>query len=410
MSYRLNKFIVLIIVLWVPFSAYGIDLGSVKVHGYLSQSYIHTEHYDFIGIDTNNGNWEYRELGLNFFYRPTNRSLVAAQISNREQLDATPDSSSSYIDYLILGFNIYSGERNHLNLRLGDMRVEQGLYSTALDVPANRDMVFLPQNLYNEGIRNSFFSMRGFDLTYTYQFDHGDLDVSLASGWNRWDKNNLGIPEVFEQYLSLIGIQLNGYDFLVKPISLQQLKVLYTSADMGWKFEYIYRYYVMQTETLLDTNVGNFLFKYNFDHDIRHIISVEREWYDWVITFEYQKQHENQSTLFKFADGSPVPNSPFPAYAHESVMTELWYLQSRYYFTSAWDMFIRYERYPDYTNDNDNFCVWALGAGWKASDSIKIRADYYWLKNSVLEADTAAAGVDYHKHTSAFGLSVSYQF
>ena len=412
MSYRSNSLLMFIVmpVLIFASTVNAYELGPIKVHGYLSQAYINSDHYDFIGNETQDGSWEHREYGLSLFYRPTSRSYIATQISNRTSLDNNPNTNETPIDYLVIGFNIHSDYRNQLNLRIGDMRAEQGLYSTALNVPTNRDAVFLPQNLYDDAIRNSFYGVRGFDLTWTRQFKNGDLDVSLTAGLNRWDKSNYWGPTVFGVAAAPFGISLLDYQVNVAPSPYRQAKAQYVTADMGWKLLFIYRYYELSIESDYITNIGALKFVDTFEHDIRKIISIEREWQNWLLTFEYQNQHVKTSSALTMTDGSPIPGSPFPPATQGAGKTELWYLQSRYFFTSRWDAFVRYEKYIDAIPASDTRHTWVFGGGWKPYDGVKVRAEYYLNKGTGFKAAVDALGWDYHRYWRAFAFSVSYQF
>ena len=87
-----------------------------QIHGFLSQGYINTTSNNFFG-DSEDGSFEFRELGVNASYRFNPQFMASAQLLSRtagEMYDGSPN-----LDYGQIDFTAYSSEDGRFGAILG---------------------------------------------------------------------------------------------------------------------------------------------------------------------------------------------------------------------------------------------------------------------------------------------------
>jgi hypothetical protein len=119
----------------------------VAIHGFVSQGYMKSSDNNF-QTDTDNGSFEFNEMGLNFVYDTGENVKVGAQLFARDLGEIGNDTVG-----VSWAFGDYKW-RDWLGVRAGIMKLSTGLYSETRDVDSLRTSILLPQSVYNEWFRD----------------------------------------------------------------------------------------------------------------------------------------------------------------------------------------------------------------------------------------------------------------
>src|ERR1700722_7094800 len=127
---------------------FGTNMPPLDFHGFLSQGFLATTKYNYLGDDTKDGSFKFTEAGLNVSMNPFARTRITAQgflygVGDYGKYQPFLDYAS--IDYT---FNDYIGVRG------GRIRRPAGIYNDIQDVDLARTFVLLPQGVYNATFRD----------------------------------------------------------------------------------------------------------------------------------------------------------------------------------------------------------------------------------------------------------------
>jgi len=126
--------------------AHAVEFGPVDIHGYISQGYLKSSDNDFL-VASEKGSSEFDEVGVNFATNVSDKLRLALQLSARA-LGPTGENQV-YLDW---GFADYNWQ-NELGLRMGRIRMPQGLYNEIRDTDMLRTWILMPQSIYSESYR-----------------------------------------------------------------------------------------------------------------------------------------------------------------------------------------------------------------------------------------------------------------
>jgi hypothetical protein len=161
-------------------SAYE-GLGNVEIHGFISQGYLQSTEYDYSGIKTEDGSFEFNEMGINFSTTPVEGLRLGAQLFSRDYGKLGNDGIEldwAYGDYRL---------NNYLGVRAGKVKIAVGLYNETRDVDAVRTSIMLPNAIYQEQNRDVFAGIKGAGIYgelpagFSYQMVYGVGGVSEES-------------------------------------------------------------------------------------------------------------------------------------------------------------------------------------------------------------------------------------
>ncbi len=191
-SSRTASVIVLLTLLW-GFSAQAQTLSkllklpempklphNLQIHGFASQSWLmSSDKNNFFGkSSSDNGSFDFRELGLNASMRPLSRLQFSAQMLSRTAGVGSPGNVR--LDYGFMDYTFFSGEASQLGIRLGRMKTPFGFYNDTRDVPFTRPSILLPQSIYFDRTRKLAIAADGVHLYGEHRSDLGD--VSFQAG------------------------------------------------------------------------------------------------------------------------------------------------------------------------------------------------------------------------------------
>ncbi len=147
------------------FSAYAIelDLTEKKVgnyslplidfHGFIGQTYAKSTDNNFLA-DTQDGTFDFREMGLNMSMDISNNLRFGTQVFARKM--GTIGDDKITLDYSYFDYNF----TNWLAIDAGRMKMAHGLYNETRDVDALRTYIFLP-GVYFDFARDTLIGIDG---------------------------------------------------------------------------------------------------------------------------------------------------------------------------------------------------------------------------------------------------------
>jgi hypothetical protein len=154
MKTSMKLFLVSLIYIFLPANGWGEEQFKIDIHGYLSQGFMYSNHNNFLA-DTENGTFQFNELGINFAADLADQLRVGIQLAARDLGDLGNDKliiDWAYADYRW---------QDWLGIRAGRIKLPVGLYNTTRDFDMLRTFILLPQGIYNESFRDLMTSMKG---------------------------------------------------------------------------------------------------------------------------------------------------------------------------------------------------------------------------------------------------------
>lgn len=168
-----------------PYSCFAFDMDSIKIHGFLSQGYLQTDHNNFMA-ETEDGTFQFNEFGLNFTTRLSDNLTTGIQFFGRDMGSIGNDEIK--VDWAYLDYRW----RDWAGLRVGMSKMVYGLYNETRELDMLRTSVILPQSVYVETYRDSNVSVKGFDFygylpvkhmgDFSYEFQYGLLPFKNGDG------------------------------------------------------------------------------------------------------------------------------------------------------------------------------------------------------------------------------------
>jgi hypothetical protein len=159
---------------------------ALQFHGFLTQGYVKTTENGFFG-DSEDGSFEFRELGFNTSYRFSPNIMASAQILSRnagELYDGSVD-----LDYAQIDTAFYTANENRFGIIVGRYKNPFGLYNDTRDVAATRPGIFMPQAIYWDRVRNMMLHNDGALLFGNVHIESHRFYLQLFSGLTPIDEN-----------------------------------------------------------------------------------------------------------------------------------------------------------------------------------------------------------------------------
>lgn len=261
--------------------ALALDPG-VQFHGFLSQGFSYTSDNNFFGGSTEEGSFDYTEVGINGSVRAGNDLLMTGQLLYRRAGNADDQVA---LDYGLLDYRAYTTEHADLGVRLGRIKNPLGLYNDTRDVAVSRPSIILPQSIYFDRTRDLALSGDGIGLYGERRLAKGFLSAEF----------NVVKPRVDTDTLEpiLLGAQRPGA-FEDEPSALarvifdtleQRLRIALSVAALNLQYR--------PGEGDV-SSAGDVLFS-------PRILSVQYDAENWIVTAEYARRE------FQFNDIAYIP-------------------------------------------------------------------------------------------------------
>lgn len=384
--------------LLVPLFGYGSSLiasevtdNHFQIHGFLTQAYVKTTDNSFFG-DSEDGSFDFREIGVNASYRINPGLMFSAQALSRkagEMYDGSLD-----IDYAQIDYTYYNNDASRYGLLLGRTKSTLGFYNDSRDVAATRPGIFMPQAIYWDRVRNMVLSTDGIQLYADYTSGLHRFNLHLFGGKTPIDENveNTYIDPALNATLDQDGVTTGG-------------RLLY-EWDGG-------RIRLALSNALLELDSHSSLFppgRVDIDY---WVLSAQYNHGPWRFTYEYMEEpidYQGYQNLLENFDTT----------------VDGFYFQGDYRFLDNWELLVRYEE-SHYDKDDQSGAiistisglpaytfyskVWTAGLLWEPTEQLMLRAEFSQVEGTIflsnLENPIPANRV---KDWNLFSLLVSYSF
>ncbi|MDO6563733.1 hypothetical protein Q4488_10105 [Amphritea sp. 1_MG-2023] len=371
---------------------------NLSVNGFVTQGFFYTDDNNVYGESSDNGSFDFHEIGLNAAYRFTPKLRGAVQLMSRQAGEI--DNGEPKLDYALLDYRFTDSVEQAFGVRIGRLKVPFGFYNETRDVAFTRPGIMLPQSIYFDQARDLELSIDGAILYGSISVPSGWLDIDLLYGSPQTDTNveyaylSMDAAGKFDDSEGVMGrVIFNSDGGRVRiGTTLAEYRLGYEPAGGSWPYEF--------NEGDLKLNVAMLSAQYNTEH--------------WSLTGEYMVHDIDWTELGGIF--SLRPKTPLESY----------YLQLQYRVNSQWDLLLRYDHlmldgndpqgklnsqlfgkkaYDFYSKDI------VLGVGWQPNSDWLFRAELHNVEGTgwAAEQDNPDTGT-LKKHWHIFALQATYRF
>jgi hypothetical protein len=363
----------------------------LQVHGFLTQGYVNTTSNNFFG-DSEDGSFDFRELGINASYRFNPQLMTSAQVLSRKAGEMYDGSLN--LDYGQIDYTAYTSKQSRIGGLLGRFKNPLGFYNDTRDVASTRPSIFVPQVIYWDRVRNTLLSNDGVLL-------YGDFNQDLHSIYVQFFAGKILIDENIE--IVYLPAQLNP--------NLDQ-----SGLTKGGRLLYewnggIFRLALSGATLKMDGDMAGGTLHGSIDLDY-WIASAQYNQGPWSLTMEYM----NEPIEYEGFDGiMDRVNSTVEGY----------YLQGNYRVSPDWEVLMRYEEgYFDKHDRNASDIqlpgrlpynlftrMLTLGILWEPISNLLLRAEFSRVDGTLFLSDIENPNpYDTKRNWNMFALLFSYSF
>jgi len=369
----------------------------LEVHGFVTQGFVKTTANNFFG-DSENGSFEFTEIGVNATLQPTADIRLSGQVLSRRAGDMYSDAAS--LDFALADFAVESTPDRSLSLLVGRIKNPFGFFNETRDVAFTRPGVFVPQVVYFDKLRNVILSSDGVGLDYERYWSGVNVSLYLATGQPQIDEN------IEYAYL---GGSFSG-DF--EPDGLSAIaRLLAETPDNTMRASLSFASSSLDFTRKAGDPIGDGNVKFDY-----WIASVQYFSEDLTITAEYMYE--------------PISWSGFSGSFYEGRDTEAegYYVQAAWQGLESVELLFRYEEgffdradrsgkrieqethgiVPSHTQYSK---IYTAGVRWDVSPSLMIRAEFQHHDGTFVLSNRENPDLsDMRPDWNLFSLSASYRF
>jgi hypothetical protein len=331
--------------------AYSIDAGNIEIHGFISQGYLLTDSNNYLA-ETEDGTFEFNELGINFSTDLTDLLHIGVQLFARDL--GTVGNDDVVLDWAYADYRW----QDWLGIRAGRIKIDYGLYNETREMDMLRTGVMLPQSVYSELWRDSFSCINGAALygyipvsfmgRLAYDLQIGAMTFKKDAGFTRAFAHRmnetLDISSMNSDYAWFADVQWNT------PVP--NLKTKFTAYDIeGMEAD------GNITVTMTDGSTVNSAVTYELKEKNGYVASLEYTWKNLILAAEYSEdnyQIEKDMEAQIQAQGNPPEGGVPPTGDGPPKMTsEGWYVSASYRFTDWFETALSYSEYYPNADDKD---------------------------------------------------------
>jgi len=340
------------------------SIDTLQIHGFASQGFIQTSENRFFG-KSENGSFNFRELGLNASFRPHPDLQFSVQALSRHAEKGS--NGEVRLDYGFIDYSIISTGSNKLGFRLGRIKNPLGFYNDTRDVAFTRPSILLPQSIYFDRTRNLALSSDGITYYSEHRINWGNLFYQLGVGFPNVDDE--------ETTVAFLGHQRPGRGRLEEKTS------------------YVSRFIFEKEGGRVRLGLSGAIVNIQFNPPVPNtgpghirfsplILSAQYNAEFWSLTSEYALRR------LRYRDVNSLPESDL----HQT--GESYYLQGAYRVINNLEGFIRYDALFQSRDDrlgNGFFSStgrpghtqfakdWTIGLRWDITDSLMSRIEYHTI-------------------------------
>lgn len=292
-----KKFCMLMLVAVLAFtlgekSGLAFEQEDIQIHGFASQGYLSSNGNELVD-DSEDGTWEFNEIGLNLTMPIMDRLRYGMQFFSRDL--GNIGNNEITIDWAYLDYSW----RDWLGVRAVKIKIPWGLYNKTRDVDSLRVNIFLPDSVYFEGLRDFLMSTYGTSVYGAVKSGSaGYLDYELFVGTGAFDElNGMAVDD-----MSMYG----GGLFWTTPVT--GLKVgataLSVKADVSLSYETGYVSPIPNSLGVYEAINANYAGTAELKH--AYVLSLQYEFKNLVFASEYAK---TDTTIDLISDNVVFPDN-----------------------------------------------------------------------------------------------------
>lgn len=366
--------------------AFGEDaMDDFQWNAFISQSAIYTSDNDLFSRSDDRVSLDLWEAGILFTKGLADQLDFSAQLLGRKVSEYSDEDIR--IDYAFLNYQLAQSQNSTFGIRVGRIRSSYGLYNETRDIPHTRTGILMPQSVYFDKTRNTFFSADGAEFYGFHDIGDNRLAYQVFLGRPFADEE-----EAQESQLPVS--DLTGQHGLLAKIS-------YGADFDGFKvaFTYFHPQYEFDIEPGLIDSDEEF-------YTESMLTSLEYNQFNWSLTAEYLR------LKFKVL-GVEVNEKPVSQLFFKPLYGEAFYLQGLYRFNSHWETYVRYDqsedRYWATYNSGSFFRDSNIGLTFRPNAHWLIRTEAHYIEGSsnLANRDNAAP---HTKYWHAAMLQIAYQW
>lgn len=331
-------------------------LKSSHWSAFVSQTAIYSSDYNFLSRSDDRVSFDLWEAGLLFTATLENDLSFSAQLLGRKVSEFSDEDIR--LDYAFLSYPIYRDYQQTLGVRLGRIRSSYGFYNETRDIPHTRTGIVMPQSVYFDKTRNSFFSSDGIEF-YAFR-DFGEFSDQRLS-FQVFISQPVEDKEETQEAASIKARNLDGDKSLLAKLS-------YGSEIEGFRVAFTYYRPEYDVAVSVPVSLAPVIFVQEDNaafYSENLVTSLEYNMLNWSFTAEYIRH--------KFFTNIPALDSVPGSQAKKAFYEEAFYVQALTRINQQWEAYARY----------DSTTLRGSSAYWSDFNDINIglsfRPDEHWL-------------------------------
>jgi len=330
---------------------FGTNMPPLEFHGFVSQGFLATTKYNYLGDNTKGGSFQFTEAGLNASFNPLPRTRIMAQafmfdIGNIGKYQPVLDYASA--EYT---FNDYIG------IRGGRIRRPQGIYNEVIDVDLARTSILLPQGIYDARWRDFYANLDGGEIFGNLPLSKaGDLSYEIYSGIVR-PSNEGGLAELVRNQLP------PGSSLAIAPSTSLGAQLWWDTPLAGLRAGAGF-FHVFDANSTLNLNLPPPPFGQGRISTMNKsvvdtcVISLDYEWKNWTFQSEYLRTWQRPGSIF-----------------------DSWYASVDYRFTKWFQAGTYYTEYYPNIHDRNGSQLPTHSDGFQKDAALSLRFDLtrWWI-------------------------------
>lgn len=394
--------------LFMATAAQAVDLGVVKVNGFVSQGYIDSSKNNFFGDSTSGGSFQFNELGLDFQSQINDKLRVGAQLLSR---DLGKDGNNDVRLDWAYGDYHYS---DYLGVRFGKVKLPFGFFNEGRDSDFLRTMIFLPQSIYDENKRDVLVAYQGGGLYGNIPLGPlGDLDYHGYLGTINFNNDSVFINNLKQNAASFVksgagnsAATLTSFD--LKNDYITGASVIFNPPVTGLKLGMSYLR-VMNDMKFTAANSTHTPVSGEFNNKANYVGSLEYTIGDLTLTGEYSElQHRNE--VFAPASQS-YDQQGYYGMASYSPLKDLT-------LSALYDVYYQNKDDKDGSNfiaqGKPDFMAWrkdfGVGIRYDVNQNWTMKADYHYIDGCAQSMTTYNDANSLDRYWSYIAIKSSFNF
>lgn len=342
--------ICIVFVFFAPSFAFDTEL--VKIHGFLSQGFLQTDHNNFLA-ETEDGTIQFNEFGINFSTQLTDKLQAGVQFFGRDM--GTVGNDEVRIDWAFMNYRW----KDWAGVKIGRMKMIYGLYNDTREIDMLRTSILLPQSVYVEVYRDSMAAMKGVDLYGNIPVKYlGSLSYECAYGVGSF-KDGDGVSQAIENYNAAYKLKVQNLDSdyayaygITWDTPLEGLRFRYTGLEINGLSASGSAYLPLPNGTVVNS--------FNLDYDLVRFFVASGEYVLGNLTLASEYMEMDLRATNVMGPVTAFRNTPYQG----------WYVSGNYRFNDIFTLGLSYSEFYNNSNDKDGKLQVAAG-----------RKDYQtWLK------------------------------